>query len=53
MTYNNKGIEEFINKLKNLEVLYTRRDFNIGGGVFTQLEVTDPVGNGVELNFSQ
>ena len=47
------GLEEFINKLKNLEVLYTRRDFNIGGGVFTQLEVTDPVGNGVELNFSQ
>ena len=46
------GLEEFINKLKNLDVLYTRRDFNIGGGVFTQLEVTDPVGNGVELNFS-
>ena len=47
------GLEEFINRLKNLDVVYTRRDFNIGGGVFTQLEVTDPVGNGVELNFSQ
>ena len=47
------GLEAFINKLKNLHVLYTRRDFNIGGGVFTQFEVTDPGGNGVELNFSQ
>ena len=47
------GLEEPIHKLKNLDVLYTRRDFNMGGGIFTQLEVTDPVGNGVELNFSQ
>ena len=47
------GLEKFIQTLKNLDVLYTRRDFNIGGGVFTQLEVTDPVGNGVELNLSQ
>ena len=47
------GLEEFITKLKNLDVLYKRRDFNIGGGVFTQLEVSDPVGNGVELNFSR
>ena len=47
------GLEEFIIKLKNLEVAYKRRDFNLSGDVFTQLEVTDPVGNGVELNFSQ
>ena len=46
-------LENFIIKLKNLEVPYTRRDFNLSGDVFTQLEVTDPVGNGVELNFSQ
>jgi catechol-2,3-dioxygenase len=46
-------LENFIIKLKNLEVAYTRRDFNLSGDVFTQLEVTDPVGNGVELNFSQ
>ena len=47
------GLEKLINRLKNLDVMYTRRDFNIGGEVFTQLEVTDPVGYGVELNFSQ
>ena len=46
-------LENFIIKLENLEVAYTRRDFNLSGDVFTQLEVTDPVGNGVELNFSQ
>ena len=46
------GLEDFIHKLKNLGVAYTRRDFNLSGGVFTQLEVTDPVGNGVELNFT-
>lgn len=46
------GLEDFINKLKNLDVVYTRRDFDLNGGVFTQLEVTDPVGNGVELNFT-
>jgi len=46
-------LENFIIKLKNLEVAYKRRDFNLSGDVFTQLEVTDPVGNGVELNFSQ
>ena len=46
------GLEDFINKLKNLDVVYTRRDFDLNGGIFTQLEVTDPVGNGVELNFT-
>ena len=46
------GLEDFINKLKNLDVVYTRRDFDFNGGIFTQLEVTDPVGNGVELNFT-
>ena len=46
------GLEDFINKLKNLDVVYTRRDFDLSGGIFTQLEVTDPVGNGVELNFT-
>ena len=46
------GLEDFINKLKNLDVVYTRRDFDLSGGVFTQLEITDPVGNGVELNFT-
>lgn len=46
-------LENFIIKLKYLEVAYKRRDFNLSGDVFTQLEVTDPVGNGVELNFSQ
>ena len=46
------GLEDFINKLKNLDVVYTRRDFDLYGGIFTQLEVTDPVGNGVELNFT-
>lgn len=46
------GLEDFINKLQNLDVVYTRRDFDLKGGVFTQLEVTDPVGNGVELNFT-
>ena len=46
-------LENFIIKLNNLGVAYTRRDFNLSGDVFTQLEVTDPVGNGVELNFSQ
>ena len=46
------GLEDFINKLKNLGVVYTRRDFDLDGGIFTQLEVTDPVGNGVELNFT-
>ena len=46
------GLEDFINKLKNLDVVYPRRDFDLKGGVFTQLEVTDPVGNGVELNFT-
>ena len=45
-------LEDFINKLKNLGVVYTRRDFDLYGGIFTQLEVTDPVGNGVELNFT-
>ena len=46
------GLEDFINKLKNLDVVYTRRDFDLNDGIFTQLEVTDPVGNGVELNFT-
>ena len=46
------GLEDFIHKLKNLGVVFTRRDFDLSGGVFTQLEVTDPVGNGVELNFT-
>ena len=46
------GLEDFINKLENLNVVYTRRDFDLNGGAFTQLEVTDPVGNGVELNFT-
>ena len=46
-------LENFIIKLKHLEVAYKRRDFNLSGDVFTQIEVTDPVGNGVELNFSQ
>ena len=47
------GLEEVIKKLKNLDVLNTRRELNIDGGNVNQLEVTDPVGNGVELNFSQ
>ena len=47
------GLEDFIAKLKNLDVSYTRRDFDLDSVVFTQLEVIDPVGNGVELNFSQ
>ena len=47
------GLEDFLNKLGNLEVAYTVRDFELNGGFFTQLELTDPVGNGVELNFSQ
>ena len=46
------GLEDFIDKLRNLDVVYTRRDFDLNGGIFTQLEVTDPVGNGVELNFT-
>ena len=46
-------LESFIAKLANLNVVYARRDFDLDGGVFTQLEITDPVGNGVELNFSQ
>ena len=47
------GLEDFIAKLKNLDVSYARRDFDLDSVVFTQLEVIDPVGNGVELNFSQ
>ena len=46
------GLEAVISKLNSLDVVYTRRDCDLDGGAFTQLEVTDPVGNGVELNFS-
>lgn len=39
-------------KLHELGVTYKRRDFASAETRFTQLEVTDPVGNGVELNFA-
>lgn len=43
----------FIKKLDHLGVPYKRRDFASAETRFTQLEVTDPVGNGVELNFAE
>jgi catechol-2,3-dioxygenase len=43
----------FIKKLDQLGVPYKRRDFASAETRFTQLEVTDPAGNGVELNFAE
>ena len=31
---------EFYHKLKNLDVVYTRRDFDLNSGIFTQLGLT-------------
>lgn len=45
-------ITGFIEKLNELGVTYLRRDFESAETKFTQLEVTDPVGTGVELNFA-
>jgi len=42
----------FIAKLNELGVECSRRDFEFQGSPVTQLNLTDPVGNGVELNFS-
>ena len=42
----------FIAKLDELGVECSRRDFEFQGSPVTQLNLTDPVGNGVELNFS-
>ena len=43
----------FTKKLDQLGVPYKRREFVSAETRFTQLEVTDPVGNGVELNFAE
>ncbi|MDG2459375.1 MAG: hypothetical protein P8M73_00705 [Luminiphilus sp.] len=47
------GVERFINKLDALGVDFKRRDFSFQGAEVTQLNLTDPVGTGVELNFSR
>ena len=50
--YARRSLGGFIKKLDQLGVSYQRRDFASAETRFTQLEVTDPVGNGVELNFA-
>jgi catechol 2,3-dioxygenase-like lactoylglutathione lyase family enzyme len=46
-------LDGFIARLERLAVAFTRRDVEIPDrGGFTQLNLTDPTGTGVELNFA-
>tara|TARA_Y100001968_G_C18900726_1_gene500552 strand:+ start:136 stop:534 length:399 start_codon:yes stop_codon:yes gene_type:complete len=43
----------FLEKLDRMDIEFIRRDFELLSSPFTQLHLTDPVGNGVELNFNR
>jgi len=43
------NVDEYLQRFESMGIKYIRRDFEQAG--FTQLEVSDPTGTGVELNF--
>ena len=49
-----EDLDGFIQKLEGLKVNFSSRSFDLPtGGKLTQLNITDPCGTGVELNFTQ
>ena len=48
------NLDGFVQKLEGLQVKFSSRSFDLPtGGTLTQLNLTDPCGTGVELNFTQ